>query len=127
MDFSREALRIAARRATEAGLEVATLELDLETEPPPALGEAGYDLVVVFQYLHRPLFEALRRAVRPGGFIVYKTYRAVEGEPGEGPKSPRFRLRPGELRKRFAGWRVVRYEEETAGPGTAALLAQKPV
>lgn len=127
VDFSAEALKLVADRAADAGLEVELGNLDLEADPPPDLGADEYDLVAVFQFLHRPLFPAIRRAVRPGGFVLYKTYLAVPRGASGGPSNPEFRLCPDELRTEFAGWRVLRYEEETAGPGTASLLAQKPL
>ena len=40
----------------------------------PELGTAAYALVVVFHYLHRPLFPALVAAVAPGGLLLYETF-----------------------------------------------------
>ena len=123
VDFSRVALDRVAQRAQ--GLTVTTRLVDLEA-PDVSLGEDAYDLIAVFQYLHRPLFPALDRALRPGGLIVFKTYTVDQaGLPG-GPSNPDFLLRPNELLERFQAYRVLRYEEEVDGRGTAALLAQKP-
>ena len=119
IDFSREALRLAA------GPGVEPLELDLEA-PGADSGEEVFDLVCVVRFLHRPLFPALRRAVKPGGLIVYKTYTTDQLRFDGGPRNPRFLLEPGELPREFASWRVLRYEEEWRGRGTAALLARKP-
>src|SRR5690606_23725725 len=99
--------------------------LDLES-PGAGLGEDAFDLVCVVRFLHRPLFAALRRAVKPGGLIVYRTYTTDHLRFEGGPRDPRFLLEPGELLREFAGWRVLRYEEEWRGRGTAALLARKP-
>ena len=108
-------------------MDVELRRLDLESEPPPDLGEEEYDFVAVFNFLHRPLFESIRRAVKPGGLLIYKTYLVTDEPDSTGPRNPRFRLQPNELREQFEGWRVLRYLEETAGRSTAALLAQKPV
>ena len=36
-----------------------------ETDPPPSLGTCRFDAVLVFRYLHRPLFPSLIEAVAP--------------------------------------------------------------
>ena len=64
VDFSDAALRLAASRAVAAGCELTTRCLDLE-DPATDFGHGTYDLVSVFNYLHRPLVPALRRCVRP--------------------------------------------------------------
>ncbi|MEZ5366422.1 MAG: hypothetical protein R2748_29825 [Bryobacterales bacterium] len=78
------------------------------------------------RYLHRPLFPVLERAVRPGGLLVYKTFTTDHLRFDAPPRNPLFLLEPGELLREFAPWRVLRYEEEWRGRGTAALLARKP-
>jgi len=122
VDFSAEALRLTQQRAP--GVE--TLQLDLES-PHADLGDDAFDLVCVVRFLHRPLFPALRRAVKPGGLIVYQTYTTDQLQFQGGPRDPRHLIEPGELLREFAAWRVLRYEEEWSGRGKAALLARKPV
>ena len=51
--------------------------MDLEGEATD-LGEAAYDVIVVFRYLHRPLFPALERALAPGGLLVYETFTRAQ-------------------------------------------------
>ncbi len=72
------------------------VELDLETAPPPELGEGRYDGVVVTNYLHRPLLPALVQALAPGGVLVYETFAAGHEQLGR-PRRPAFLLQPGEL------------------------------
>lgn len=119
IDRSAEALAQAARPGVE------TRELDLEA-PGADLGQDVFDLIVVMRYLHRPLFPALKRALRPGGLLVYKTFTTDHLRFDAPPRNPLFLLEPGELLREFAAWRVLRYEEEWRGRGTAALLARKP-
>ena len=89
------------------------------------------DLVIVFYYLHRPLLEQIRSAVRPGGAVIYETFTTAE--------SPRIRrpgrlFKPGELRQFFSDWDLLAYRESpTAKDGSllhrrnvASLLARKP-
>jgi SAM-dependent methyltransferase len=121
VDFSAEALRLTRERAAA----IRTLQLDLEA-PGADLGDAVFDLVCVLRFLHRPLFPAIRRAVAPGGLLVYSTCTTDRLQVEGGPRDPRYLLEPGELLREFASWRVLRYEEEWRGRGTAALLARKP-
>jgi SAM-dependent methyltransferase len=105
--------RIEAR---VADLEAAGFALDL-----PA-----YDLVCDFYFLHRPLFEPIRRAVRPGGrFAAALHVRSAPEEKG------RFLLDPGELRAAFADWTILHHREGASAEGghkhwTAELIARRP-
>ena len=104
-----EALRAeAARRDLLVTCEV----VDLEAEPPPDLGEAGYDAIVVVHYLHRPLFPALIRALAPGGVLLYETFTIAQAAVGR-PTNPAFLLRPGELPALVAPLRVLDAREGT--------------
>ena len=122
-DHSVEALRLASERVGAKPLE--TRRVDLEA-PDVDLGAEAFDIVCVVRFLHRPLFPALRRAVKVGGLIVYHTYTTGNLRFDTGSRDPRFLLEPGELLREFASWRVIRYEEEWRDRGTAALLARKP-
>jgi 2-polyprenyl-3-methyl-5-hydroxy-6-metoxy-1,4-benzoquinol methylase len=125
LDFAEAALAAARRRAAERGLDLETRTIDLEAAATD-LGAAAFDLIVVVHFLYRPLFEAIRQALKPGGLIVYKTAtRDLLALPG-GPRNPAYLLEPNELLREFSNYRVLRYEEKISGEGTAAILAQKP-
>jgi SAM-dependent methyltransferase len=121
MDFSAEALACARERS--AGIRC--LQRDLEA-PEINLGRDVYDLICGFYFLHRPLFPAIRAALRPGGLLIYKTYTTDQLRYGGRPRSPRHLLQPNELLRLVAPFRVLRYEEVWEGKGTAAIAAQKP-
>jgi SAM-dependent methyltransferase len=105
------------RRFAEPGCEVR--EVDLESGEI-ALG-GPYDGVVVTNYLHRPLFPAIERALAPGGVLIYETF-AVGNERFGRPTNPDFLLRPGELLEAFAALTVVAYEAgEVARPRPAVI------
>lgn len=125
LDFAKAGLEIAERRASERGLSLQIRQLDLEA-PGIDLGVAAFDLVVVIHFLHRPLFGAIKRALKPGGLVVYKTYTSDQLALAAGPKNPAYVLEPNELLREFSNYRVLRYEETMSGEGTAAILAQKP-
>jgi len=125
IDFAVAGLEATRKRAAGRGVELETRMLDLEA-PDADLGTEVFDLIVVVHFLHRPLFERIKCALRPGGLIVYKTYTRDQLALPEGPTNPAYVLEANELLGEFHDYRVLRYEEKISGEGTAALLAQKP-
>lgn len=102
--------------------------LDLEAQDSDPLAGMKFDAVLVFNYLHRPLFEALGEVIRPGGLIFYETFTLLQRKFGR-PSSAAFLLRPNELRERFRGWEVLHYfEGQLAEPdrAKASLIARRP-
>jgi SAM-dependent methyltransferase len=97
--------------------------VDLESADD-ALGAEAWDLVLVFNFLHRPLFPALVRALAPGGLLLYETYTA---EGSRCPRSPEHLLVPGELVRLVAPLEVLRQREgEFEGRHVASVAARKP-
>jgi tellurite methyltransferase len=99
---------------------------DLEA-PGFVLPTDTYDLVCDFYFLHRPLFEQIRRALRPGGLFVAALH--VKGGAGPG----RFVLDPGELRAIVDSWRwdvLSSREGDSPESGhrhpTAEIVARRP-
>ncbi|HEV2282904.1 MAG TPA: class I SAM-dependent methyltransferase [bacterium] len=103
VDISPTALREAARRARREGLRgIRWIAADLDRWHP----ERGqYDVVVNAFFLNRRLFPALRAAVRPGGILIFETH--LVADEADGPAGPKYRLRPGELRRVLRGWDVL--------------------
>jgi tellurite methyltransferase len=126
VDDDPEILARAEALAARCGVRIGTRAQDLERRDP-GLGEGAYDLVTVFRFLHRPLFPHIERALAPGGWLVYETFRRGQERFGR-PTHPRFLLDPGELSTAFPGLRVERYSESDpeGGPVTARLLARRP-
>lgn len=127
VDNDRGILDKAEALATRHGVRITTTLLNLE-RIEPALPEGPFQVMMVFRFLHRPLFAALADAVAPGGFLVYETYRRGQERFGR-PKHPRFLLDRGELSSAFPGFTVERCEEldPEDGPITARLLARRPM
>ena len=125
-DHDRDVLERARALAARHGVAIATAVRNLERRAPD-LPVGGHDLVTVFRFLHRPLLPHVARAVAPGGFLVYETFRRGQERYGR-PRPPRFLLDPGELRTAFPGLVVERYEEvdPEGGPVMARLLARRP-
>jgi SAM-dependent methyltransferase len=90
-----ERMMIEARRRGVADRIDARIA-DLEA-PEFALPADSYDLVCDFYFLHRPLFDHIRRAVKPGGLFVAAVHV-------RGPEPGRFVLDRGELRALVESW-----------------------
>jgi SAM-dependent methyltransferase len=91
-----------------------------------------YDVIAVFNFLHRPLFIDIREGLKSGGAVVFQTYTTEQERFGP-PKDPAHLLKPGELRQAFDDWEILRFREEIepAGPGrkaraVAGIVARKP-
>jgi SAM-dependent methyltransferase len=111
----------AARLGVRVNIEVR----DLEVAGAP-LPDAAYDVIAVVHYLHRPLFAALRAAVRPGGVLVYETFTAAQAARGK-PTNPAYLLQPGELRRLVAPLEIlVEREGEFEGKMLASVIARRP-
>ncbi|WP_044556109.1 class I SAM-dependent methyltransferase [Shewanella piezotolerans] len=107
------------------------LEWDLETNNSPTLSANSYDVVVVFNYLHRPLFSQIIDAIKPGGLIIYETFTHQQASIGR-PRNPNFLLTDAELKALFANWRCLHYSEGLLGESSnasykAQIIAQKPL
>ncbi len=107
-----------------AGGKCALYAIDLESGAPEAalrpLG-AGFDGIIVANYLHRPLLRPLASMLGPGGVLIYETFMAGNERLGR-PRNPDFLLRPGELLEAFAMLTTVAFEQgEVAQPRPAVV------
>jgi SAM-dependent methyltransferase len=82
---------------------------DIEAGPWPLPGRC-FDLVLVTNYLHRPLWPHLLAGVAEDGLLVYETFAQGNETVGR-PSRPDFLLRPGELLAEVQGLRVLAYED----------------
>lgn len=124
VDRDPDALASLADVAARTRLAVHTEVRDLESGPAD-FGRGAFDLVVVFNYLHRPLFPAIVRAVAPGGVLLYETFLAGQADRGR-PRNPAFLLEPGELAGHVAPLEVLRQREgEVDGRLVSAVAARR--
>jgi len=125
LDVSEIGIQQARENAKRTGTEalVSTEVRDLNTTGD--FGREQYDLVIIFYFLQRELFPALVAAVKPGGFLVYKTYTTEQKHFAGGPSHPMFLLNPNELLRAFPSLRVLRYHETIQDKGVAELVARK--
>jgi SAM-dependent methyltransferase len=102
---------------------LAKIAADLETDAGWPLGGQRFDLVVVTNYLHRPILAGIVGAVAPGGLLLYETFAAGNERFGK-PSNPDFLLRPGELKAAAlaGGLEVIAYEEVELGAPRPAVV-----
>jgi SAM-dependent methyltransferase len=108
-----------------------------QEELKPLTGKS-FSAIIVFRYLHRPLFEQIKQAVIPGGYVVYETFTVDQPQFGR-PKNPNFLLNHGELAKLFSDWDIIYSFEgvidaknadannESGKQAIAQIIARKPL
>jgi rhodanese-related sulfurtransferase len=109
-------------RAMVGNVEDGTYIIPLET----------YDVIIVFNYLYRPVFRDIKDGVVPGGVVVYQAFMQQPGRTA-GRSGTEQLLRPQELQEVFADWEILR-SREVVGPSrrghaaraVASLVARKP-
>lgn len=105
LDRSPEAVAAASAYGT-------CLQADIENAVWPLM-DAGqprkFDVVVVTNYLWRPLLPTLLASLAPCGLLLYETFASGNEILGK-PTRPDFLLQPGELLRVCAGLQVVAYE-----------------
>lgn len=122
----RDEAALAGLRAEARGLPIAVEAVDLETGEAD-LGREAFDVIAVFHYLHRPLFPALLRALRPGGLLIYETFIVDQAARGR-PTNPLFLLQRGELKRLVAPLDILRDREgEFDGAMVAGVAARRPL
>jgi tellurite methyltransferase len=125
IDRDEQAVRFTNAEAVRLGLPLLAETVDLECGNPP-LVPAAYDVIVVIHYLHRPLFPALREALRPGGVLIYETFTRAQAARGK-PTNPAFLLEAGELRGLVHPLEIlVEREGDFEGRMLASVIARRP-
>ncbi len=91
-----------------------------------------YDVILNFNFLHRPLFRDIKDGLKPGGVIVFQTYLEEQARFGA-PRNPAHLLKAGELAEVFSDFEILRVHErvDSAVPGgppcaLAGIVARKP-
>jgi SAM-dependent methyltransferase len=124
VDRDADAVRIVAEEGRRRRLRLRADVMDLESDSV-SIGSAAYDLIVVFHYLHRPLFPALVRGLRPGGLLVYETFTRAQSRRGK-PTNPAFLLKEGELRELIRPLEILREREgDYDGVFVSSVIARR--
>ncbi len=114
----RDAVALAALAGLSRRVEL--IEADIEQGPWPFEGRR-FDVVIVTNYLWRPLLPRVVEAVAPGGWLIYETFTDGQQTVGR-PARPEFLLRPGELLDAVAGLRVIAYEDGFLEPDAPSAI-----
>jgi tellurite methyltransferase len=128
VDISPVGLKMARKLAREKKAQVHFRQVDLDSISLP---RQHYDLIVVLFFLSRRLIPRIRKALKPGGMIVFETYTAEQRDLGTGgPHQVSYLLKPNELLRLFSGLHVVFYREgvfpvEGRRKAVASLIAAK--
>jgi tellurite methyltransferase len=125
IDNSPEAIESARKAAKEAGVAITTQIADLEGGNY-LIEKSVYDVIICFNYLHRPLIPCIKEGIRPGGMVVYETFIVDQAQFGH-PRNPDYLLKHNELLDMFRDFRCLRYHEGIIGgrKAVAGILAQK--
>ena len=106
--------------------------VDFEGAESDPLKGLSFSVILVFRYLHRPLMPAIKRAVHPGGLVIYETYTVNQPRFGR-PTNPDFLLQSGELETIFDGWEILhRFEGQSISESSgqqqaiAQIVARRP-
>lgn len=135
VDRDEEALTRVASLAQLRNLpNITTRLLDFEQSDGQRvdLPREGYDLILVFFYLHRPLIPVLIDALRPNGMLLYETFTIDNYLQHKHPRRWEFCLGHNELLRLATPLRILHYDEgehenATGAAFTAQLVAQKSV
>ena len=104
------------------------LRIDLEDGKFSLFDTRRFDAILVFNYLHRPLFPRIKSALSKGGLIFYETFTTEQKLFGR-PKNPNYLLRDNELLENFEGWEIIDYFQGVKlypQRAIASLVARKP-
>ena len=103
VDGSPVGLRYAREALAGTNLRVRLVAADLDRFLPP---QDYFSLVVVIRFLSRPLIPRLKRALVPGGLVIYQTFNRnrLAAHPAFHEE---YLLQPGELARRFADFECI--------------------
>jgi SAM-dependent methyltransferase len=106
VDISDVGIEKARAAAAARGVEIRARQVDIfKTD----LGDGAWDLVtnIYFNPAIR-ILDRIKRAVRPGGFLIIEGY----GSEHEAPGPPEWsRYRPNQLLEELEGWRILEYQD----------------
>ena len=125
VDRSTDSVNTALEAAKKAGVAITVQIADLEGGGY-AIKKSAYDVIICFNYLHRPLIPQIREGIRPGGMVVYETFIIDQAQFGH-PYNPDYLLKHNELLDMFRDFRCLRYHEGIIGThkAVAGIVAQK--
>lgn len=104
-------LAAMAKQRNLPGLNMHTVDLERSTDDRPEFPKSTYDVILVFFYLHRPLFPWLIEALKPNGVLIYETFTIENYFRHHHPRRWEFCLAQNELLRLTSDLRVLSYDE----------------
>jgi len=126
IDNKEDTLERCQNLSESSQVKLTTLNINLENQTDP-LADLQSDLVLVMRYLHRPLFPAIDKLIKPGGALIYSTFMVGSEQYGS-PRNPAYLLRAGELADCFSHYHILIDEQRELADGrpVALFVATKP-
>tara|TARA_B110000008_G_scaffold153401_1_gene154495 strand:- start:141 stop:689 length:549 start_codon:yes stop_codon:yes gene_type:complete len=95
------------------------IQLDLEKNNIWALQDKKFDVVLVTNYLYRPIFKNIIESMKPDGILLYETFTEENSAFGR-PNNKNYLLKPQELLNfaRKNKLEIINYEE---------IIIEKPI
>ena len=107
--IDRDASALAASQDLASAGQAELIQADLEGGPWPCPGRQ-WPVVLVTNYLWRPLWPQILASLAPAGVLVYETFADGNQSVGK-PSRADFLLQPGELILRCASLQIVAFEQ----------------
>jgi tellurite methyltransferase len=102
-DIASAAVKEAKKQFPQ--VQAAIIDLTTVVLPPQC-----FDVILNFNYLQRDLWPQYRKAIKPGGLLIFETLTkqllTIHPE-----TRPEFLLEEGELKRSFSDWDILFYEE----------------
>jgi 2-polyprenyl-3-methyl-5-hydroxy-6-metoxy-1,4-benzoquinol methylase len=126
IDFSEVAVEKVQSFAQKESLSINAAQADLSSYQ---IAEETYEVILNFYFLERSLIPRIKKALTPGGMLLFETYTVEQPQYGR-PHNPAYLLKPNELLNSFMDLYIIYYHErvETNPAETKAiaiLLARK--
>jgi tellurite methyltransferase len=125
IDISEYALQLAIGKTLKLGYPVQFAVADITNLWLP---ENYFNLITNFHFLERAAIPVLKRALKPGGTILFETFVSTKRTNA----APAYYLNPGELKSIFEKFSIIHYAEFThkhsqnhGERGTAQIVARK--
>ena len=124
VDISPEAVCSSLDRAKEAGVTLKANVADLESDYH--IEKSAYDVIICFNYLHRPLIIQMKDGLRGEGIVVYETFTVDQARFGK-PTNPDYLLKHNELLELFDDFQCLYYREGIVEKrkAIASIIAKK--
>ncbi len=115
VDNLPEAIQRANNLAKYNEVDIETFEEDIINGSINFQNDA-FDLIIMFRFLDRPLFERIKNWLKPGGFFLCETFSVEAAKFGK-PRRKSLLLNPGEIKQYFSDYEVSEDYHRTLSDG----------